>query len=280
MSGIGAVSRVGSPDILATRVARQGNRPVPAPPRMARGRGSGIVPGRSRWPGRGEFNPAEESTPMRTHDHGGLLGLPWRLCALARGRRAKAIFDGTRAGGWMTNNAQAPARGQHPGGRPQSARLGGLHRRPRPAGHGDFVLDFDYKLSKGCNSGVFLRVGDLKDPVIHRPGNRHRRHQGHRPARPGRRLRPGPPRTNAQKPAGEWNHMTITAKGPVVTDRPERREVSKIDLEPVRQAGQAARRLVPQVRQRRHQGPANDGLPRVPGSRARLLVQEHQAENS
>ena len=30
----------------------------------------------------------------------------------------------------------------------------------------DFVLDFDYKLSKGCNSGVFLRVGDLKDPVM------------------------------------------------------------------------------------------------------------------
>ena len=25
---------------------------------------------------------------------------------------------------------------------------------------GDFILDFDYKLSKGCNSGVFLRVGD------------------------------------------------------------------------------------------------------------------------
>ena len=30
---------------------------------------------------------------------------------------------------------------------------------------GDFVLDFDYKLSKGCNSGVFLRVSDLNDPV-------------------------------------------------------------------------------------------------------------------
>ena len=34
----------------------------------------------------------------------------------------------------------------------------------------DFELDFDYKLQKGCNSGVFLRVGDLADPVR----NRHR----------------------------------------------------------------------------------------------------------
>ena len=30
---------------------------------------------------------------------------------------------------------------------------------------GDFVLQFDYKLSKGCNSGVFLRTSDLKNPV-------------------------------------------------------------------------------------------------------------------
>ena len=30
----------------------------------------------------------------------------------------------------------------------------------------DFVLDFDYKLSKGCNSGVFVRTGDIKDPVM------------------------------------------------------------------------------------------------------------------
>ena len=29
----------------------------------------------------------------------------------------------------------------------------------------DFELDFDYKLDKGCNSGVFLRVSDLADPV-------------------------------------------------------------------------------------------------------------------
>ena len=37
-----------------------------------------------------------------------------------------------------------------------------MHDKPL----GDFVLDFDYKLSQGCNSGVFLRVGDLKDPVM------------------------------------------------------------------------------------------------------------------
>ena len=30
---------------------------------------------------------------------------------------------------------------------------------------GDFVLDFDYKLSKGCSSGVLLRTSDLNNPA-------------------------------------------------------------------------------------------------------------------
>ena len=78
----------------------------------------------------------------------------------------KTIFDGTSGDGWITNNGKKPlpkANVQADGLNPHGS--GGyivVHEKP----HGDFVLDFDYKLTKGCNSGVFLRVGDLKDPVM------------------------------------------------------------------------------------------------------------------
>jgi len=31
--------------------------------------------------------------------------------------------------------------------------------------YADFVIACDFKLSKGCNSGLFIRTGDPKDPV-------------------------------------------------------------------------------------------------------------------
>ena len=81
----------------------------------------------------------------------------------------------------------------------------------------DFALDFDYKLTKGCNSGVFLRVGKLDDPVntglevalddttesgLHDTGAIYDLVA---------------PTSNPQVAAGEWNHMTIEASGPTIT---------------------------------------------------------------
>jgi hypothetical protein len=123
------------------------------------------------------------------------------------------IFDGRDKSGWVTNTGKPlPAANVQPDGlNPHNS--GGylvVHAKK----HGDFILDFDYKLSKGCNSGVFVRVGDLKNPVM----------TGIEIALDDTKSRglhdPGafydlvPPRVNAQKPAGEWNHMTISAKGP------------------------------------------------------------------
>ena len=73
----------------------------------------------------------------------------------------------------------------------------------------------DFKISPGCNSGIFFRVGDLKDPVqsgfeiqIYDTANK--------------KTKPGKndggalydavaPSVNAMKPAGEWDHIEITA---------------------------------------------------------------------
>src|SRR5262249_45000144 len=81
--------------------------------------------------------------------------------AIAADQTLKTIYDGTSGKGWMTNNGKPlpKANVQTEGLNPHNS--GGyivVHEKPR----GDFVLDFDYKLTKGCNSGVFLRVGNLK----------------------------------------------------------------------------------------------------------------------
>ena len=146
--------------------------------------------------------------------------------------------------------------------------------------HGDFVLDFDYKLSKGCNSGVFVRVGDPKDPVntgleiaiddttgtgLHDPGAFYDLVA---------------PTTNAQKPAGEWNHMTVTADGPKIAVRLNGKDVSAIDLDEFDEPGKRPDGSSHKFGKCRHQGPRPVGLPRLPGPRARLLVQEHQDQRT
>ena len=57
------------------------------------------------------------------------------------------------------------------------------------------------------------------------------------------------PSENAQKPAGEWNHMTITAQRAQDHGRPQRQ--GSLDDQPGRmdRARQAARRIEPQVQQ-------------------------------
>lgn len=93
----------------------------------------------------------------------------------------------------------------------------------------DFVLDFDYQITKGCNSGVFLRVGDLKDPVMSGLEIAIDDTTGTGFHDPGAIYDLVKPKTNAQKPAGEWNHMTITAKGPRITVVLNGQEVSTLD---------------------------------------------------
>ncbi len=80
----------------------------------------------------------------------------------------------------------------------------------------DFVLDLEFKINKGGNSGVFLRVGDPLSQVdtgfevqildthgVENPTN----HDC------GGVIGAMAPSKNMVKPAGEWNHYTITCQG-------------------------------------------------------------------
>jgi hypothetical protein len=142
----------------------------------------------------------------------------------------RVIFDGISGTGWIlcdkkplpTVNVQSD--GLNPHGT-------GSYLVVHETQVGDFVLDFDYKLSKGCNSGVFLRTSDLNNPVNTGIEVALDDTTGKGFHDPGALYDLVAPSENAQKPAGEWNHMTITALGPKITIVLNGKEVSTINLD-------------------------------------------------
>ena len=101
----------------------------------------------------------------------------------------------------------------------------------------DFEFDFDYRVQKGGNSGFYFHVGDKNNPVvtgievqIYESGSKG----------PDAKLTdhdsggiiPGvPPKKNAAKPAGEWNHFTITCQGGKVTVKLNGEVVNELPLD-------------------------------------------------
>jgi hypothetical protein len=79
--------------------------------------------------------------------------------------------------------------------------------------YGDYVLDLEYKVSPGANSGVFLRCGDLSD-WIHTTIEIqiHDTTDGTPHGMCGAVYDCLSPTKAAQKKAGEWNHYVITCK--------------------------------------------------------------------
>jgi hypothetical protein len=87
--------------------------------------------------------------------------------------------------------------------------------------YGDFILDLEYKIAPGCNSGVLFRLakpsnkaaqwweeGVMEMQILDTYGvAKPTMHDG------GALYDMMPPTTNAMRKAGEWNHATITAKG-------------------------------------------------------------------
>jgi hypothetical protein len=80
----------------------------------------------------------------------------------------------------------------------------------------DFALALDFKVSKDCNSGVFLRAGEPNDPVQSGLEIQVFDSAGKTMLTKydcGALYDAQAPSTNAMKPAGEWNHVEITAEG-------------------------------------------------------------------
>ncbi len=83
--------------------------------------------------------------------------------------------------------------------------------------YGDFVLDLEFKVEKESNSGVFLRSGDIKNVLSALEIQVHDSADGSKYGMVAAIYDAMPPSKSMAKPVGEWNHFTITCKGPLVS---------------------------------------------------------------
>ena len=83
--------------------------------------------------------------------------------------------------------------------------------------YGNFILDVEFKVAKESNSGIFLRSGDIKNVLSALEIQVHDSADGSKYGMVGAIYDAMPPSKSAAKPVGEWNHYTITCKGPQVT---------------------------------------------------------------
>src|SRR5262245_41630355 len=96
--------------------------------------------------------------------------------------------------------------------------------------YGNFILDLEFKVSKGANSGVFLRSGDIKNVLAALEIQVHETKDGSKYGMVGAIYDAKPPSKSMAKPAGEWNRFTITCKDSHVSLIFNGEEVINVDL--------------------------------------------------
>jgi hypothetical protein len=146
----------------------------------------------------------------------------------------ESIFDGHTTAGWMSvKERPVPASHVQDGAlNPHPCDYMLVYERPLD----DFILSLDFKISPGCNSGVFVRTR----PLTPRPGKDvgfngievaidDTRGAGfHDTGAIYDLVRPA---ENAMKSAGEWNHLEVTCDGPEIIVVLNGKEVSRMNLD-------------------------------------------------
>jgi len=99
--------------------------------------------------------------------------------------------------------------------------------------YADFVLTCDFKLTKDCNSGVFIRTGDPKDPVQTGIEIQVYDSRAEKPTKHdcGAIYDLVAPSKNTLKPLGEWNHIEITCDKNKISVVMNGEAISSIDLD-------------------------------------------------
>ena len=144
------------------------------------------------------------------------------------------LFDGRTLNGWTTE-AGKPSRTPVEEGAINPHKTGGymmIHKDD----WSDFVLALDFKISKGCNSGVFIRTF----PLTARPGKDvgfngiemqilDSKEAGFYDT--GALYDLVKPKRNAMKPVGEWNHVVITCDKNLIEVELNGEKVTRMDLD-------------------------------------------------
>lgn len=106
--------------------------------------------------------------------------------------------------------------------------------------YADFVLALDFKVSPKCNSGIFIRTGNAKDPV--QTGIEIQVLDSAGKEKPGKHDCGAiydlvAPTKNPSKPAGEWNHIEITCNKNRIAVALNGEAVAEMDLDQWTEAG-------------------------------------------
>ncbi|GAB6167038.1 DUF1080 domain-containing protein [Thermostilla marina] len=125
------------------------------------------------------------------------------------------LFDGKSYDGWICNNGK-PVASPIEDGCMQPYKSGGyivIYKKP----FCDFVLKCDVKMSDPCNSGIFFRIEDPKNPVHTGFEVQVATGDGTSCHDFGALYDIVPLKKNAAKKPGEWNHVEIRAEGPNIS---------------------------------------------------------------
>jgi hypothetical protein len=144
------------------------------------------------------------------------------------------LFDGRTLDGWMTSGAK-PSKRPVEDGSINPHRCGDymmIHKQT----WGNFVLTLDFKISKACNSGIFIRTWPLKPRPNKDVGFNGIEVQildsktaGYYDT--GAIYDLVKPTKNAMKPVGEWNHIVITCDRNLIAVKLNGEKVSRMDLD-------------------------------------------------
>ena len=128
----------------------------------------------------------------------------------------KLLFNGRDASGWICNNGKRPADTVVEDGTLVPYKSGGyvlIYKKP----FGDFILKCDVKMPDRCNSGIFFRIEDPKDPVQTGFEVQVLNGQGHGMHDFGAIYDLVAPSKNNLKPTGQWNSVEIECRGPHIS---------------------------------------------------------------
>ena len=146
------------------------------------------------------------------------------------------LFDGTSLTGWKNNNDK-PVLAKIEQGAINPHGSGGyilVYDKPFE----NFVLKCDVKMDEPyCNSGIFIRNGDLKDPVqssLEVQVSHEREPEKHGFAAIYDLV---PPTKNASKGPGNWDSLEIRCEGPNVTVTVNGEKVNSINCDEWTEAG-------------------------------------------
>ncbi|MCC6356081.1 MAG: DUF1080 domain-containing protein [Verrucomicrobiae bacterium] len=172
--------------------------------------------------------------------------------AEAGGDGWRPLFDGKTLAGWATTG-KAEGWAVEDGAIACQVKGGGyLYTKEQ---YEDFVLSFEFRVSapvpkvnpktkkeamSKCNSGVFIRWSDLKNPV--HTGIEVQVYDSVGVATPGKHdcgalYDMVAPSKNVEKPVGEWNRMVITCKGPIITVELNGEKICEMDQDQYATAG-------------------------------------------